>query len=335
MSKRALVTGVNGQDGSYLAGLLLAKGYEVHGTIRRASLPNLQRLDGITDKLHLHHCDLSDSAALNAAVRESAPDEVYNLGAMSDVAVSFVTPEYAGNVTGLGVIRILEAVRQNAPDARFYQAGSSEMFGMNPNVPCNEESAFYPASPYAAAKVYAYHVTKNYREAYGMFACNGILFNHESERRGVEFVTRKITLGLADILDGRADKLRLGALGTSRDWGHARDYVQAMWMMLQAETPDDYVVATGETHTVLEFVEKAFALVGLDWHDFVVINPEFIRPVDPPVLLGDSKKINDQLGWAPTMSFDDLVRAMVIGDCGEKSLAWAARKEHVLVEHYR
>jgi len=332
--KQALITGINGQDGSYLAGLLLAKGYEVHGTIRRASLPNLQRLDGIADKLYLHHCDLSDSAALNAAVRESAPDEVYNLGAMSDVAVSFRTPEYAGNVTGLGVIRVLEAVRQNAPDARFYQAGSSEMFGMTP-PPCSEDSPFYPASPYAAAKVYAYHVTKNYREAYGMFACNGILFNHESERRGVEFVTRKITLGIADILDGRADKLRLGSLGTSRDWGHARDYVQAMWMMLQAENPDDYVVATGETHTVKEFAEKAFALVGLDWHDFVVVAEEHIRPVDPPVLLGDAKKINDKLGWAPTMSFDELVRAMVVGDCGEKSLAWSARVSSNVAAYYR
>jgi GDPmannose 4,6-dehydratase len=315
--KRALITGINGQDGSYLAELLLAKDYEVHGTIRRASMPNLQRIEPIMDKLHLVYCDLSDSSALNAAVRESQPNEVYNLGAMSDVGVSFRAPEYTGQVTGLGSLRVLEAVRQCAPEARFYQAGSSEMHGMNPDVPCNEDSNFYPGSPYAAAKVYAYHVTKNYREAYGLHASNGILYNHESPRRGVEFVTRKITLGIADILAGRTDKLRLGTLDTSRDWGHSADYVRAMWMMLQADEADDYVVATGETHTVREFVEKAFAVVDLNWHDHVVLDSRFARPVDPPVLLGDATKIHKKLGWQPMTSFDDLVNEMVMSDIEE------------------
>jgi len=226
--KRALVTGVNGQDGSYLAELLLAKGYEVHGTVRRASLPNMARLEGIRDQLILHWGDLSDGTGLARVLHEVVPDEVYNLGALSDVAVSFDTPEYSGNVTGLGCARLLELIRQVNPETRFYQAGSSEMFGMNPEVPTSETAAFHPASPYAAAKVYAHHMTVNYREAYGMFAANGILFNHESERRGVEFVTRKITLGLADIVAGRADRLVLGNLDAKRDWGHARDFVQAM-----------------------------------------------------------------------------------------------------------
>ena len=242
------------------------------------------------------------------------PDEVYNLGAMSDVGVSYDLPEYSGNVTGLGCTRLLEVVRQAVPHARFYQAGSSEMFGMNPDVPTNEESRFYPASPYAAAKVYAYHMTKMYREAYGMFACNGILFNHESERRGIEFVTRKITRGVADIVHGRADKLVLGSLDSKRDWGHARDYVRAMWLMMQADEPSDYVIATGETHSVREFLALAFSEVGLSWYTYVVSDPDCYRPLDPPVLLGDATKARTELGWGPGVSFPELVRLMVTAD---------------------
>jgi GDPmannose 4,6-dehydratase len=315
---RALITGINGQDGSYLAQLLLGKGYEVHGTIRRASLPNLQRLESFRDKITLHWGDLSDASSLFAAVRASEPDEVYNLGAQSDVRVSFDIPEYVGDVTGLGVTRLLEAVRQVRPDARFYQAGSSEMFGMNPDVPCNEASAFYPGSPYAAAKVYAYNITKNYRESYGMHASNGILFNHESERRGVEFVTRKITQGVAAIVSGKVDYIKLGNLDAKRDWGHARDYVRAMWLMLQADRSDDFVVATGETHSVREFLELAFRHVGLDWKKYVRTDPQLMRPVDPPVLLGDAFWAETVLGWKPEVGFRDLVAMMVEHDLKEE-----------------
>jgi len=310
---RALVTGVNGQDGSYLAELLLAKGYEVHGTIRRASLPNMQRLENITDRITLHYADLSDASALARVLYEVHPDEVYNLGALSDVRVSFDTAEYSGDVTGLGCTRLLELVRQ-LPGVRFYQAGSSEMFGVNPDVPTNEMSEFRPASPYAAAKVYAYHMTKLYRDAYGMFAANGVLFNHESQRRGVEFVTRKITRGLAAIVQGRASELVLGNLDAKRDWGHARDYVAAMWLMLQQDEPGDYVIATGETHSVRDFLDAAFGYADLDWHDYVRTDARYFRPVDPPVLLGDASKAHHELAWKPEVSFEELVREMVQAD---------------------
>lgn len=312
--KKALVTGINGQDGSYLAELLLSKGYEVHGVIRRASLPNMGRLDGLLPHLTLHYGDLTDASTLGRTLHEVVPDEVYNLGALSDVRVSFDTPEYSGNVTGLGCTRLLEMTRQVNPSARFYQAGSSEMYGMNPNVPTSETDTFYPASPYAAAKVYAHHMTVNYRESYGMHASNGILFNHESPRRGVEFVTRKITLGIDAILHGGADKLVLGNLDAKRDWGHAADFVRAMWLMLQQDEPGDYVVATGETHSVKEFLYTAFAVVDLDWHDYVTTDPKFFRPVDPPVLLGDASKAKRELGWEPKWGFKSLVRTMVEHD---------------------
>ena len=307
----ALITGITGQDGSYLAELLLEKGYEVHGTIRRASLPNLSRLEGIESRLHLHWGDLTDGTALLRIMREVKPDEVYNLGAMSDVSVSFQMPEYTGDVTGLGAARLLEAVRQENGQTRFYQAGSSEMFGMNPDVPTNEEGAFVPGSPYAIAKVYAYHMTRNYREAYGMFTANGILFNHESERRGVGFVTQKIVTGLADVLAGRAEKIVLGNLDTKRDWGHARDYVRAMHAILQQDDPEDFVVATGHAYTVRDFLDRAFERVGLDWQRYVTTDPSLCRPLDPPILLGDASKARRVLGWEPEVGFDELVALMV------------------------
>lgn len=311
---RALITGINGQDGSYLAELLLSKGYEVHGTIRRASLPNLARIHGIRERVQLHYGDLTDASALAGVIVDIQPDEVYNLGALSDVRASYDVPEYTGQVTGLGTTRLLELLHKIKPDSRFYQAGSSEMFGMNPDVPCNEDSVFYPASPYAAAKVYAHHITVNYRESYGMFAANGILFNHESERRGVEFVTRKISLGVAAIFYGKADKIVLGNLDASRDWGHARDYVEAMHLMLQADAPDDFVIATGRTYTVREFLTVAFGVIGRDWQEYVKYDPRFDRPVDPPVLLGDPSKARKVLDWEPKVGFDELVTRMVESD---------------------
>lgn len=311
---RALITGINGQDGSYLAEFLLAKGYEVHGTIRRSSLPNTERLSGFQNRLVLHHADLTDATGLARVIAAVVPDEVYNLAALSDVRVSFDTAEYSGDVTGLGVTRLLELLRDLAPRARFYQAGSSEMFGDNPNVPTDETDEFHPCSPYAVAKVYAHHMTKLYREAYGMFATNGVLFNHESERRGAGFVTRKITLGLADIVAGRTDTLVLGNLEAKRDWGHARDFVRAMWLMLQQDEPGDYVVATGRTHSVKEFLEAAFGSVNRRWQDYVLTDSRYYRPVDPPVLLGDATKARRELGWEPEISFDELVRLMVDAD---------------------
>lgn len=311
---RALIVGISGQDGSYLAELLLSKGYEVHGTVRRSSLPNTDRLAGFQDQLHLHYADLTDATSLSRTIRESEPDEVYNLAALSDVRVSFDVPEFSGDVTGLGCTRLLELLRQERPQAKFYQAGSSEMFGCNPNVPTCETDAFYPASPYASAKVYAHHMTQNYRESYGMFAVNGILFNHESERRGVEFVTRKITLGLSDIVHGRAEWLTLGRLDTKRDWGHARDYVKAMWLMLQQDAPSDYVIATGQTYSVRSFLDAAFQQCDLHWENHVRTDPRYFRPVDPPVLLGDASKARRELGWEPEIGFEELVRLMVESD---------------------
>jgi GDPmannose 4,6-dehydratase len=316
--QRALITGITGQDGSYLAELLLSKGYEVHGIIRRSSSFNTGRLDHLyTDphdpetRLFLHYGDLVDSSVISRIVREVAPDEVYHLGAQSHVRVSFDIPAYTGDVTALGTTRLLEAIREEGRPARFYQASSSEMFGTNPDVPTSELSSFAPASPYAAAKVYGYWMAVNYREAYGMFCTNGILFNHESERRGETFVTRKITRGLADILAGRSDAIHLGRLDTQRDWGHAADYVEAMWLMMQVDEPEDYVVATGEAHSVEDFLNEAFGYVGLDWAPYVRQDPRYFRPVDPPILLGDASKARDKLGWAPRVSFPELVRSMV------------------------
>jgi GDPmannose 4,6-dehydratase len=317
-SKRALITGITGQDGSYLAELLLSKHYEVHGIMRRSSSFNTGRLDHLyTDPhepgghLFLHYGDLVDSTVVSRIVREVVPDEVYHLGAQSHVRVSYDIPEYTGDVTALGTTRLLEAIRQEGSPARFYQASSSEMFGTNPDIPSNEQSRFYPASPYAAAKVYGYWMAVNYREAYGMFCTNGILFNHESERRGETFVTRKIARGLVDILAGRADVIHLGKLESERDWGHAADYVEAMWLMMQTDEPDDYVIATGESHSVQEFLEEAFGYVGLDWERHVRQDPRYFRPVDPPILVGDATKARTKLGWKPKVTFEELVHSMV------------------------
>jgi GDPmannose 4,6-dehydratase len=303
---RALITGVNGQDGSYLAELLLDEGWEVHGTIRRASTPNLQRIEHLRDQITLHFADLADASSLDRVVWETTPDHVYNLGAQSDVRVSFDVPMYSAHVDAVGPLALLDAVHRHAPEARFYQAGSSEMFGMNPNVPCNEESAFWPGSPYAAAKVMAYHVTKNYREAHDMFAVNGILFNHESERRGVEFVTQKIALAA-----GQRRRVALGDIAPKRDWGYAPDYVQAMYLMMTSEEPDDFVVATGETHSVEEFLTSAYERAGMEWREYVDYDESLLRPTDPPVLLGDASKARDLLGWQPRVTFQELVARMV------------------------
>ncbi len=318
---RALISGISGQDGSYLAELLLDEGFEVHGTVRRSSTPNCERIEHIKDKIHLHYADMSDALSLHEALREAKPDYVYNLAAQSDVRVSYDVPEYSANITGVGALRLLEAVRQTCPEARFYQAGSSEMFGMNPDIPCNEESTFMPGSPYAAAKVFAYHAVRNYRHAYGMHASNGVLFNHESERRGVEFVTRKITLGIRDIVEGKIDKIKLGNLSAKRDWGYAPDYVEAMYLMTAAPEADDYVVATGETYSVIDFLERAFAVTGLDWRDHVEVESSLFRPEDPPVLLGNPAKIMSELQWKPTVTFDELVEKMVRADLPQEMFA--------------
>lgn len=321
MTKRALITGITGQDGSYLAELLLEKGYEVHGIIRRSSSFNTQRLDHIyrdphesKTRLFLVHGDLSDSSALNTILRQVAPDEIYNLGAQSHVRVSFDVPEYTTDVTALGTVRILEAIREAGIKPKFYQASSSEMFGKVVETPQRETTPFHPRSPYACAKVFAYYATVNYREAYNMFACNGILFNHESERRGETFVTRKITRAATRIKLGLQDKLFLGNLDAKRDWGYAKDYVEAMWLMMQAESSDDYVIATGETHSVREFCEKVFGYLDLDWQEHVEIDPWYYRPSEVDILLGDSTKARKQLGWEPKVGFDELVRLMVDHD---------------------
>ncbi len=318
--KRALVTGITGQDGSYLAELLLSKGYEVHGLIRRASTFNTGRIDHLFQDPHdpnvrlvLHHGDLANSEQLTNVIYNIRPDEVYHLGAQSHVKVSFDMPEYTGDVTGLGTTRLLEAIRRSGITARFYQASSSELFGDSP-APQNESTPFRPRSPYGAAKLYGYWMTANYREGYGHWACNGILFNHESPRRGPTFVTRKITMGVANILAGKQQKLFLGNLDAKRDWGYAPDYVEAMWRMLQQERPDDYVIGTGEVRTVKEFVEAAFAHVGLDWREWVVIDPKYYRPTEVEHLLADASKAKAKLGWEPRVTFRELVKIMVDHD---------------------
>lgn len=316
-----MITGITGQDGSYLAELLLAKGYDVYGIIRRSSSFNTARIDGIYQdphipqaKLHLVYGDLNDASSLNKILRTVRPDEIYNLGAQSHVRVSFDIPEYTAEITGLGTVRLLEAIRESGLRPRFYQASSSEMYGKVQEIPQRETTPFYPRSPYGAAKVYAHWITVNYREAYGLFACNGILFNHESPRRGETFVTRKITKAAARIKLGLQQDLFLGNLEAKRDWGYAGDYVEAMWLMLQQNQPDDYVVATGETHTVREFLDVAFGHLGLDWQRFVKIDPRYYRPTEVDLLIGDSAKAQRQLGWKPTVDFHGLAVMMVEAD---------------------
>lgn len=314
---RALVTGITGQDGSYLAELLLTKGYEVHGLIRRASTFCTSRIDHIyvdphepTAKLFLHYGDLSDAAQLTNWIYCIRPDEIYHLGAQSHVRVSFDTPEYTGDIVALGTTRILEALRQSGIKARFYQASSSEMFGASP-PPQNEQTPFQPRSPYAAAKVYAFWMARNYREGYGLFAVNGILFNHESPRRGETFVTRKITRAIAHILAKKQEYLYLGNLDAKRDWGYAPEYVEAMWLMLQQDAPDDYVLGTGEAHSVKEFVEEAFGYVGLDWQKYVKIDSRYLRPLETEALIADASKARKKLSWKPRIKFKNLVKIMV------------------------
>ncbi|MBI4323026.1 MAG: GDP-mannose 4,6-dehydratase [Candidatus Omnitrophica bacterium] len=321
MPKRALITGITGQDGSYLAELLLEKGYEVHGIIRRSSSINTQRISHIFQDPHesnrrliLHYGDLSDSSGVNQLMKTIHPDEVYNLGAQSHVRVSFDMPEYTANVVALGTLRLLDAIRESGLKTKFYQASSSEMFGRALEAPQRETTPFCPCSPYGTAKVFSYWTTVNYRESYRIFACNGILFNHESPRRGLTFVTRKITWGLANILAGRQSKIYLGNLDTKRDWGYAKEYVEAMWRMLQQDEPDDYVVATGESHSVREFLEEAFSYQGLDWKAYVEVDSRYFRPNEVDLLLGDSSKAKRKLGWAPKTTFTELVRLMVDAD---------------------
>ncbi len=312
--KKALITGLTGQDGSYLAELLLKKGYEVHGVVRRSSSVNFDRIAHIQDQLHIHHADLYDQLSLIEALDASEPDEVYNLAAQSFVATSWSQPVLTGEFTAIGVTKMLEAVRAVNPKLKFYQASSSEMYGKVIEVPQRETTPFYPRSPYGVAKAYGHFITVNYRESYNMFAVSGILFNHESPRRGLEFVTRKISDGVAKIKTGKAKKLYLGNLESERDWGFAGDYVEAMWMMLQQKQPTDYVIATGECHSVQEFCEIAFARADLNWRDYVEIDQRFVRPAEVDQLMGDCSKAKKELGWKPKTSFKELVHMMVDAD---------------------
>jgi GDPmannose 4,6-dehydratase len=315
MPKKAIITGITGQDGSYLAELLLEKGYEVHGMVRRASTENFDRIAHLGDRVRLHQADLLDQLSIIEVLREVRPDEVYNLAAMSFVPTSWKQPVLTGEFTGIGVTRMLEAIRLLDPKGiRFYQASSSEMFGKVQEVPQKETTPFYPRSPYGVAKVYGHFITVNYRESYGMFGCSGILFNHESPRRGREFVSRKVTDGAARIKVGQAGELRLGNLDAQRDWGFAGDYVKAMWLMLQQDRPDDYVIATGQTHSVRDLVRVAFDFAGLDWQRYVVQDPALIRPAEVDLLIGDAGKARRVLGWQPEVTFEGLVRMMVEED---------------------
>jgi len=322
MNKRALITGITGQDGSYLTELLLGKGYDVYGIIRRASTFNTERIDHLYQdphshgaRLHLVYGDLNDASSLNKILRDVQPHEIYNLGAQSHVRVSFDIPEYTAEVGALGTLRLLEAIRETGlSGTRFYQASSSELYGKVQEVPQRETTPFYPRSPYAVAKLYAYWATVNYRESYNLFACNGILFNHESPRRGETFVTRKITRAVAAIKLGLQTKLYLGNLEAKRDWGFAGDYVEAMWLMLQQEQPEDFVIATGETHSVREFLDEAFSYLDLDWREFVEIDPRYFRPAEVDLLIGDASKAELKLGWRPRVTFRELARMMVDAD---------------------
>ncbi len=325
MAKKALITGITGQDGSYLAEFLLGKGYEVYGIIRRASSFNTARLDPIYEdphksgsRLHLIYGDLTDANSVNSILSDVKPDEVYNLAAQSHVRVSFDIPEYTADVTAVGVVRLLEAIHKlGLKNTRFYQASSSEMFGKVQDVPQTEKTDFYPRSPYGVAKLYGHWITKNYRESYDMFACSGILFNHESPRRGETFVTRKITRAVAHIKAGLQDKLYLGNLDSKRDWGYAKEYVEMMWLMLQQDKPDDYVVATGETHSIKEFLEEAFGYVDMDWHKYVEIDPRYFRPAEVDLLIGDPSKAKKKLGWEPKVTFKELAHIMVDADIAD------------------
>ena len=323
--KKALITGITGQDGSYLSELLLQKDYEVHGIIRRTSTFNTDRIDrlyidphNLEARLFLHYGDLTDGTTLRRILEEVKPVEIYNLGAQSHVRVSFDSPEYTVDSVAMGTLRLIEAIRdyqhRTSIEVRFYQAGSSEMFGKVREIPQKETTQFYPRSPYACAKVYAHWQTINYRESYNLFACNGILFNHESPRRGETFVTRKITRAIARIIAGKQDRLYLGNLDAKRDWGYAKDYVQAMWLMLQQEEPDDYVVATGVTHSVREFLDLAFDYVNLDWNKYVEFDPRYLRPAEVDLLIGDATKAKQKLGWTPAVAFEELVKIMVDAD---------------------
>jgi len=321
MVKKALITGITGQDGSYLTELLLEKGYEVHGIIRRSSSFNTERIDHLYSdphiagtKLFLHYGDLSDSSNICRILEKVEPNEIYNLGAQSHVRVSFDTPEYTGDVVGLGTLRLLDAIKDTQINTKFYQASSSELYGKVQEIPQKETTPFYPRSPYAVAKLYSYWITINYRESYNMYNCNGILFNHESPRRGETFVTRKITKALAKIVAGKQDKLYLGNLDAKRDWGFAKDYVEAMWLMLQQDTPDDYVVATGETYSVKDFLTQAFKTVNLDWEKYVEIDARYFRPAEVELLIGDPSKAKQKLNWTPKTSFKELVKIMVEAD---------------------
>lgn len=333
--KRALISGVTGQDGSYLAELLLDKGYDVYGIIRRSSSFNTARIDHIYEdphtsgaRLHLIYGDLNDASSLNRILRDVTPDEIYNLGAQSHVRTSFDIPEYTAEVSGIGTLRLLEGIREVGLRVKFYQASSSELFGKAQEIPQTENTPFYPRSPYANAKLFAYWTTVNYRESYGIYACNGILFNHESPRRGETFVSRKITSAAARIRLGLQEKLYLGNLDAKRDWGYAKDYVEAMWLMLQQEKPDDYVIATGETHSVREFLDEAFGYLDLDWHRHVEIDPKYFRPAEVDILLGDPSKAARVLGWRPRVKFKELIRLMVDSDVrllrGQESRSVAA-----------
>ncbi len=332
MTKRALITGITGQDGSHLAELLLSKGYEVYGIIRRCSSFNTGRIDHIyqdphqqPSRLRLLYGDLNDASSLNKILRDVQPDEIYNLGAQSHVRVSFDIPEYTAEIGALGALRLLEAIRETGlHKTRFYQASSSELFGKVQEIPQRETTPFHPRSPYAVAKLYAYWITVNYRESYGLFACNGILFNHEGPRRGETFVTRKITRAAAAIKLGLQDKLYLGNLEARRDWGYAPEYCRAMWLMLQQDEPDDYVIATGETHSVREFLDEAFGYLDLDWHPYVEIDPRYFRPAEVDLLVGDASKARRKLGWEPKVTFKELVRIMVEADLAD------LRKRHHL-----
>jgi len=336
--KKALITGITGQDGSYLADFLLSKGYEIHGIIRRSSSLNRSRIDHLYQDAHqpdirffLHYGDLADSEQLTDLIYNVKPDEIYHLGAQSHVRVSFDLPEYTSNITGLGTTRILEALRRSGVPARFYQASSSEMFGAA-NPPQNESTPFHPRSPYAAAKVYAYWMARNYREGYKLFACNGILFNHESPRRGETFVTRKITRTLARIKAGKEKFLYLGNLDAKRDWGFAPEYVEAMWLILQQDTPDDYVIGTGESHSVREFVVESFSYAGLDWEKYVKIDPRYYRPTEAEYLHSDASKARTKLGWQPRVSFQELVRIMIDYDLEAEGLASPGEGRKILAQ---
>lgn len=325
-TKKALITGITGQDGSYLAELLLEKGYEVHGIIRRSSSFNTGRIEHLYQDFHvndarvfLHYGDLADSSALSRLLEKIQPDEIYNLAAQSHVRVSFDIPEYTADVVALGTIRILDAIKETEIKTKFYQASTSELYGKVVETPQTEKTPFYPRSPYACAKLYSYWITVNYRESYDMYACNGILFNHESPRRGETFVTKKITHAIARILKKEQDKLYLGNLDAKRDWGYAKDYVEAMWLMLQQDKAEDYVIATGETHSVREFLDEAFGLVGLDWKKYVEIDPRYYRPAEVDLLLGNPSKAKEKLGWKPKTTFKELVKIMLeydLNNCG-------------------